>query len=198
MALSPQDATAQAIDILVQAGTNKLSLDEANKVKEATDALGHTDVVDVTRPASVILANLRPFLVSQIGQLANNLEQRAVNSVEGLDDKYGKETMMTLWPHFGHGVKTIIFLLVAATVVVTGYLAHYITTLPETDMMDAAVVGLVPLFALSAFCTWPIKTLAYSSLTIAAKVVEVKMQKTAEKQAAEKQPADQKPAEDKK
>lgn len=189
MALSPQDATAQAIDILVQAGTNKLSLDEANKVKEATDALGHTDLVDVTRPASVILSSLRPFLVTQIGQIASNMEQRAVDSVEGLDDKYGKETMMTLWPHFGRGVKSIVGLLVLTTVVATAYLAYYITTLPQSDMMDSAVVALLPLFALSAFCTWPIKTLAYSSMTIATKVVEAKLQQKADKQAAAAKPA---------
>lgn len=177
MSLSPQDATAQALDVLIQAGTNKLSLDEANKVKDAASALGQADIVDVTKPASVILSSLRPFLISQIGQLADNLEQRAVGAVEGLDAKYGKETMMTLWPNFGRGVKFIIFLMSIATVLLAGYLAYYTMHTPNMDSMDVAIVGLVPLFGLAVFCTWPIKTLAYSSMTIAAKVVEAKLQK---------------------
>lgn len=179
MSLSQQDATAQALDVLIQAGTNKLSLEEAGKVKDAAAALGHADIIDVTKPASVILSALRPMLIAQIGQLADNLEQRAVGAVEGLDAKYGKETMMTLWPNFGRGVKFIVILLALATVAIAGYLAYYTMHTPEMDSLDVAIVGLTPLFGLAVFCTWPIKTLAYSSMTIAAKVVEAKLQKRA-------------------
>lgn len=44
------------------------------------------------------------------------------------------------------------------------------------------IVALLPLFAQAVFFTWPIKTLAYNSMAIGAKVVEYKLNKSNAKQ----------------
>lgn len=178
MSQSLQDSTATVLDVLIQAGSNKLSLEEADKLKAAAVvAVGSVDAIDVTKPANVILSALRPMLIAQLGQLGDNLEKRATEAVESLDQKISKETMLTLWPNLGLSVKFLIWMLALATVACAGYLSYDAIRTHLYDPMDVAMIGLLPLFGLVVFCSWPIKTLAYSSMAIGAKIVEAKLQK---------------------
>ncbi|AFQ96555.1 hypothetical protein STRATTON_104 [Erwinia phage vB_EamM_Stratton] len=178
MSQSLQEASTAVLDVLIQAGTNKLSKDEADKLTAAaTTALGAGAIIDVTKPANIILATLRPVLLDSIGKMAEGFENRAVVSVEGLGDEMGKETMLTLWPKLGGAQRMLIIMLALTTVVVSGFLAYDTHLHYPDDITDVLLVSLLPLFALFVFATWPIKTLAYKSLEVATRVVEAKLQK---------------------
>lgn len=178
MSQSLQEASTAVLDVLIQAGTNKLSKDEADKLTAAaTTALGVGAMIDVSKPANVILSTIRPVLLDSIGKMADSFENRAVVSVEGLGDEMGKETMLTLWPKLGKAQRTLIVMLVLTTVVVTGFLAYDTHVHVPENITDTLLVALLPLFALFVFSTWPIKTLAYKSLEVATRVAEAKLQK---------------------
>ncbi|QVW55863.1 hypothetical protein pEaSNUABM9_00282 [Erwinia phage pEa_SNUABM_9] len=179
MSQTIQEATSTVLDVLIQAGTNKLSADEATKVKEAAVvAVGSAAQIDVTQPASVILSSLRPLIVEQVGNFGKSMENLAVGSIEGMDAKYGKETIMTLWPSLSFPVKAIIWILVLFTIGTDVYMMTDILRREAVDLFDAATIGLLPLIGLLLFCTVPIKTLAYTSLSVGAKVVEARLQKS--------------------
>lgn len=179
MSQTIQEATSTVLDVLIQAGTNKLSADEAAKVKEAAVvAVGSAAQIDVTQPASVILSSLRPLIVEQVGNFGKSMENLAVGAIEGLDAKYGKETIMTLWPSLSFPVKAIIWILVLFTIGTDVYMMTDILRREAVDLFDAATIGLLPLIGLLLFCTVPIKTLAYTSLSVGAKVVEARLQKS--------------------
>ncbi|ANZ48662.1 hypothetical protein BIZ83_gp191 [Erwinia phage vB_EamM_ChrisDB] len=179
MSQTIQEATSTVLDVLIQAGTNKLSADEAAKVKEAAVvAVGSAAQIDVTQPASVILSSLRPLIVEQVGNFGKTMENLAVGAIEGLDAKYGKETIMTLWPSLSFPVKAIIWILVLFTIGTDVYMMTDILRREAVDLFDAATIGLLPLIGLLLFCTVPIKTLAYTSLSVGAKVVEARLQKS--------------------
>lgn len=179
MSQTIQEATSTVLDVLIQAGTNKLSAEEANKVKEAAVvAVGSAVQIDVTKPASLILASLRPLIIEQIGNFGKSMENLATASIEGMDAKYGKETIMTLWPSLSFPVKAIIILLVLTTIGTDIYMMIDILRRDAVELFDAVTVGLLPLIGLLLFCTVPIKTLAYTSLSVGAKVVEARLQKS--------------------
>lgn len=179
MSQSLQEATTTVLDVLIKAGNNKLSVEEATLVKDAAViAVGSADHVDVTQPASVILSTLRPMLIEQIGQFGQSMSKLAVDSIEGMDAKYGKETIMTLWPSLSRPVKALIWLLAFATIAIDVSMTHDYMRREVVDLFDAATVGLLPLFGLYVFAVVPIKTLAYTSLSVGAKVVEARLQKS--------------------
>ncbi|EEA0383587.1 hypothetical protein NVM02_004325 [Salmonella enterica] len=183
MSQSLQEASTDVLDVLIQAGTNKLSLEESKRLKTAAQtALGSDVEIDVTKPANVILTSLRPLILEQVGNMAKTFESQAKAAVESMDEKLAKETLLTLWPNLKGPQKVLIVLLVLTTVVITGAMAwdthlHY----PE-ELTDVLIVALLPLFAQAVFFTWPIKTLAYNSMAIGAKVVEYKLNKSNAKQ----------------
>lgn len=179
MSQPTQDVSAAILDILIQAGNRKLSKEQSEELsKILKDNFGDDVSVDVTRSGTKILSELRPTLLENIGKMAENFQQQATNAVESLGDEVSKETMLTLWPKLAGAQKFIIVLLALATVVVTGFLAYDTHQNYPTDSMEVLFVSLLPLFGLVVFATWPIKTLAYKSLEIAAKVVEKKLEKS--------------------
>ncbi|HCJ8494775.1 TPA: hypothetical protein NV740_000032 [Escherichia coli] len=179
MSQPTQDVSAAILDILIQAGSRKLSKEQSEELsKILKDNFGDDVSVDVTRSGTKILSELRPTLLENIGKMAENFQQQATNAVESLGDEVSKETMLTLWPKLAGAQKFIIVLLVLATVVVTGFLAYDTHQNYPTDSMEVLFVSLLPLFGLVVFATWPIKTLAYKSLEIATKVVEKKLEKS--------------------
>lgn len=179
MSQPTQDVSAAILDILIQAGNRKLSKEQSEELsKILKDNFGDDVSVDVTRSGTKILSELRPTLLENIGKMAENFQQQATNAVESLGDEVSKETMLTLWPKLAGAQKFIIVLLALATVVVTGFLAYDTHQNYPKDSMEVLFVSLLPLFGLVVFATWPIKTLAYKSLEIAAKVVEKKLEKS--------------------
>jgi len=179
MSQSLQDATSTVLDVLIKAGSNTLTAEDAQQLKEAAVvAVGSSDLIDVTKPANIILATLRPMLIQQIGTLGKTMEKLAIDSIEGMDAKYGKETIMTLWPSLSLPVKAIIVLLALATAGGDIYMTHDFVQREVVELFDAVTVAVVPLFALFIFATVPIKTLAYTSLSVGAKVVEARLQKS--------------------
>ncbi|ELV6861826.1 hypothetical protein SHO41_002042 [Salmonella enterica] len=183
MSQSLQEASTDVLDVLIQAGTNKLSLEESTRLKAAAQtALGSDVEIDVTKPANVILTSLRPLILEQVGNMAKTFESQAKAAVESMDEKLAKETLLTLWPNLKGPQKVLIALLVLTTVLVSAAMAwdthlHY----PQ-ELTDVLIVALLPLFAQAVFFTWPIKTLAYNSMAIGAKVVEYKLNKSNAKQ----------------
>lgn len=175
MSQTLQEATSTVLDVLIQAGDKPLTADEASKVQKA---VGSTVQIDTTQPASFILATLRPILISQIGNIGKSMENLAVESIEGMDAKYGKETIMTLWPSLAFPVKLIIMLLVLTTIGSDIYMMIDMLRREVVELFDVVTVGLLPLIGLLLFCTVPIKTLAYTSLSVGAKVVEARLQKS--------------------
>lgn len=179
MSQPTQDVSAAILDILIQAGNRKLSKEQSEELsKILKDNFGDEVSVDVTRSGTKILSELRPTLLENIGKMAENFQQQAINAVESLGDEVSKETMLTLWPKLAGAQKFIIVLLALATVVVTGFLAYDTHQNYPKDSMEVLFVSLLPLFGLVVFATWPIKTLAYKSLEIATKVVEKKLEKS--------------------
>ncbi|QVW28602.1 hypothetical protein pEaSNUABM8_00105 [Erwinia phage pEa_SNUABM_8] len=179
MSQTIQEATSTVLDVLIQAGDKPLSADDAAKVKEAAVvAVGSAVQIDTAQPASVILSSLRPLIVEQVSNFGKSMENLAVGSIEGMDAKYGKETIMTLWPSLSFPVKAIIWILVLFTIGTDVYMMTDILRREAVDLFDAATIGLLPLIGLLLFCTVPIKTLAYTSLSVGAKVVEARLQKS--------------------
>ncbi|AWN08909.1 hypothetical protein MLDJOKPK_00073 [Salmonella phage SPAsTU] len=182
MSQSLQEASTDVLDVLIQAGTNNLSLEESNRLKTAAEtALGAGVEIDVTQPANVILNSLRPMILEHIGTMAKGFEAQATAAVEGMDEKIAKETLLTLWPNLKAGQRTLIVLLVLTTVLVTAAMAWDTHVHYPRDITDVLIVALLPLMAQAVFVTWPIKTLAYNSMAIGAKVLEYKLNKGADK-----------------
>ncbi|AXF51236.1 hypothetical protein WELLINGTON_106 [Erwinia phage Wellington] len=180
MTQSLQTAAPALLDTLIQAGDRVLSPDEASRVQDAALAIGAA-AVNTALPANSILASLRPLLVDKVGVMAEAFEKLAVDSLEGMDTKYSKETVMTLYPTLLSGQKLLIWFLALALVAFTGVALWDVLQQPQVDRTDVLLTVLVPLGGLIAFAAVPIKTLAYSSLAITAKVVEHKMNKASTK-----------------
>lgn len=179
MSQTIQEATSTVLDVLIKAGNSTLSSDDAAKVKEAAVvAVGSAVQIDVSKPANFILASLRPLIVEQVNNFGKTMENLATASIEGMDAKYGKETIMTLWPSLSFPVKAIIILLVLTTIGTDIYMMTDILRREAVELFDAVTIGLLPLIGLLLFCTVPIKTLAYTSLSVGAKVVEARLQKS--------------------
>jgi len=173
---SLQTAAPALLDTLIQAGDRVLTPEEANTVQTAVQTLG-SGAIDITMPANSILSQLRPFIVDKVGVMAEAFQKLAVDSIEGMDAKYSKETVLTLWPTMTAGMRVLVVFLVLSTVGITGVLEYDTLQQPVVDRMDALLTALIPIGVCIAMIAVPIKTLAYSSLAISAKVVEHKMNK---------------------
>lgn len=169
--------SADLLDTLIKSGSDVLPPDQAAVVQEAAKALGEADL-DVTKPANILLSQLRPMLVDQIGKMAAVFEAAALNSVEGLDAAYSKETMLTIYPSLQKVQKLLIWLLVFAALVGCGYVLFDVVSKPPYDIVDVVIIALSPIFVLLVVVSVPIKTLAYTSLQIGAKVIEAKAKKS--------------------
>ncbi|QVW55114.1 hypothetical protein pEaSNUABM29_00070 [Erwinia phage pEa_SNUABM_29] len=178
MSQSLQEASTDVLDVLIQAGTNKLSLEESTRLKTAAEtALGSAVDIDVTKPANVILNSLRPMILEHVGTMAKSFEAQATAAVEGMDEAIAKETLLTLWPNLKNGQRVLIVLLVLTTVLVSAAMAWDTHVHFPNELTDVLIVALLPLMAQAVFFTWPIKTLAYNSMAIGAKVLEYKLNK---------------------
>lgn len=180
MTQSLQTAAPALLDALIQAGDRVLTPDEASRVQQAASTIGAA-VVDTALPANCILASLRPLLVDKVGVMAEAFEKLAVDSLEGMDAKYSKETVMTLYPTLQAGQRLLIWFLAFAVVAFTGVALWDALQQQQVDRTDVLLTVLIPLGGLIAFAAVPVKTLAYSSLAITAKVVEHKMNKASSK-----------------
>ncbi|MGL5397298.1 MAG: hypothetical protein ACRDBQ_18775 [Shewanella sp.] len=175
------EGVAKVLDVLISAGDKPLTESEAADVNKALEGVEGVESVDTTKPANVILATIKPMIVEQVGTLAMRMEAQAVTSIEGLDEKYAKETMMTLWPELSLPVKLIVLMMSIGTVIICGLNAAGLYEVATEDVLDQVIVSILPLFGLFVFCTWPIKTLAYTSLSVGAKVAEARMNKSMNK-----------------
>lgn len=176
-----KDGVAKLLDVLISAGDKPLTEAEAADVNKALEGVDGAEPVDTTKPANMILAAIKPMIVEQVGTLAERMEAQAVSSIDGLDEKYAKETMMTLWPELSLPVKLIVLVMSLGTVIICCLNAAGIYLVATEDVLDEIIVSFLPLFGLFVFCTWPIKTLAYTSLSVGAKVAEARMNKSLKK-----------------
>lgn len=178
---SAHDVVGPILDILIKAGTDKIANDEdAKKVVDAAkDALGVT--VDVTKPASEILGNLRPMIVGTVGQMSDVFANKAATAVDNLNEIYGKETLLTIYPTLQFAQKLLIWLFFLVSCGVSAALTLDFIKAPAYDYFDLIFAAGWPVLAGFAFCTWPIKTLALTSLQIGSKAVAIKLERTAKK-----------------
>ncbi|ANZ50273.1 hypothetical protein PHOBOS_83 [Erwinia phage vB_EamM_Phobos] len=178
---SAHDMVGPILDILIQYGTEKISNDaDAKKVVDAAkDALGVT--VDITKPASEILGGLRPMIVGTVDQMSAVFANKAATAVDSLDEIYGKETLLTIYTMLKTPQKLIIWMLALTCVAVSAAICYDFTRADTYDYFDLLFAAGVPVVALFAFCTWPIKSLALASLQIGTKAVAIKLERTAKK-----------------
>lgn len=178
---SAHDMVGPILDILIQYGTEKITNDaDAKKVVEAAkDALGAT--VDITKPASEILGGLRPMIVGTVDQMSAVFANKAATAVDSLNEVYGKETLLTIYPSLQAAQKLLIWLFAFVIVGVSAVLVLDFTKAQSYDYFDLMFTAGFPVAAMFAFCTWPIKSLALASLQIGTKAVAIKLERTAKK-----------------
>jgi len=137
--------------------------------------------VDITKPASEILGGLRPMLVGTVSQMSDVFANKAATAVDSLNEVYGKETLLTIYPTLQFAQKALVWLFALACCAVSAALVFDFMKAPEYDYFDLIFAGGWPVIAFFGFCTWPIKSLALTSLQIGTKAVAIKLERTAKK-----------------
>lgn len=178
---SAHDAVGPILDILLKYGMDKVSSVEDAKVlvDTAKSSLGVS--VDVSKPAIEILGGLRPMLVGTVSQMSDVFAGKAATAVDSLNDVYGKETLLTVYPTLKLQQKLLVWLLALASVAVSGVMTADFLKAPSYDYFDLIFTAGWPVLALYGFCTWPIKSLALASLQIGTKAVAIKLERSAKK-----------------